>query len=345
MKDEHTAGGDRAQTLDALEPSAGRGVDADMRPPLQNSQTVASSSRPEYPLQRQLVSIVMPVWRPRRDWLLEATASALGQEQCSVELIVIDDGCEPPVEQLLAEIKDERLRVVRIEHRGVSGARNAGLAVARGAYLRFLDCDDVLEPRSTARLLSLAAGAHDVIAYGATVACDEKLRPRSTISCRLAGDALTDCLLGRFTVRFPSMLFPRAVVERIGEFDPALVMCEDGDYVLRALEHAHVRGEDRVATYYRRHRGSATADIVAGERGLQQMIRNYFERHPEQRGTLLERRARASIVLASAAAWGSQGRHREYARRLAHALMLDPAAAAGELRRRFRSTVRRRGPA
>ncbi len=287
----------------------------------------------------------MPVWRPRHDWLLGATASALAQEQCSVELVVVDDGCEPPVEQLLAEIKDDRLRVVRIEHGGVSRARNAGLAVARGAYLRFLDCDDVLEPRSTARLVSLAAGAQDVIAYGATVSCDEELRPRSTITCRLAGDALADCLLGRFTVRFPSMLFPRAVVERIGEFDLALKNCQDGDYVLRALEHAHVRGEGRVATYYRRHLGSATADIVAGERGLQLMINRYFERHPEQRGTRLERRARASILLASAAAWGSRGRHREYARRLGHALMLDPAAAAGELRRRFRSAAGRQRPA
>jgi glycosyltransferase involved in cell wall biosynthesis len=290
----------------------------------------------------ELVSIVMPVWRPRHDWLLQATASALTQEQCSVELIVVDDGCDPPVEELLAEIEDERLRVVRIEHGGVSRARNAGLAAARGAYLRFLDCDDVLEPRSTARLLSLAAGAQDVIAYGATMTCDEQLRPRSTISCTLAGDALVDCLLGRFTVRFPSMLFPRAVVDRIGEFDLALKNCQDGDYVLRALEYAHVRGEDRTATYYRRHGRSATADIAAGERGLQQMIARYFERHPDQRGTRLERRARAYVVLASAAGWGSQGRHRQYWMRLARALMLDPAAVARELRGRFQSTVRRR---
>jgi glycosyltransferase involved in cell wall biosynthesis len=342
MKDEHAAGGDGAQPFNAGEPSARRRGDADVSPPPQNTQTVAPFSRREDPRQRQLVSIVMPVWRPRRDWLVEATASALTQEQCSIELIVVDDGCEPPVEQLLTEIEDERLRVVRIEHGGVSRARNAGLAVARGAYVRFLDCDDVLEPRSTARLLSLAAGAPDVIAYGATVGCDEELRPRSTISCTLAGDALADCLLGRFTVRFPSMLFPRAVVERVGEFDVGLQNCQDGDYVLRALEHAHVRGEDRIATYYRRHGRSATADIAAGERGLQQMITRYFERHPEQRGTRLERRARAYVVLASAAGWGSQGRHREYAKRLARAFMLDPAAAARELRGRVRSTARRR---
>lgn len=286
----------------------------------------------------------MPVWLPRPDWLLDATASALAQEQCTVELVVVDDGCDPPVEQLLAEIKDPRLRLVRIEHGGVSSARNAGLAVARGAYLRFLDCDDVLEPQSTARLLSLAAGAQDVIAYGATVSCDEELRPRSTIRCTLVGDVLDDCLLGRFTVRFPSMLFPRAVVERVGDFDVALTMCEDGDYVLRALEHARVRGEERVATYYRRHESSATGDIAAGERGLQDMIRLYFDRHPEQRGTSLERRARASVALASAAAWGSRGNNGEYAKRLVKALMLDPAAAGRELARRLRSIAPARTP-
>ena len=71
------------------------------------------------------------------------------------------------------------------------------------------------------------------------------------------------------------------------------------------------------------------------------MISQYFVRHPEQRGTHLERRARASAVLASAAAWASHGDHREYAKRFAKALVLDPRAAYGELRRRVRSVAGR----
>ena len=48
--------------------------------------------------------------------------------------------------------------VVRIAHAGPGAARNAGLAIATGKWIRFVDCDDVFDPDSTARLLRLAAG-------------------------------------------------------------------------------------------------------------------------------------------------------------------------------------------
>src|SRR5689334_20479061 len=140
----------------------------------------------------------MCVWRPRPDWLLQAVESALGQRDCSIELIVVDDGSPEPVEDLLSSVKDERLRVVRIEHGGVCRARNAGIAVARGTRLRFIDGDDVLEPDSTARLLRLLGSDEDVIAYGATMFCDANLRPRRKRGARVTGRATTACLLGGF---------------------------------------------------------------------------------------------------------------------------------------------------
>lgn len=147
-----------------------------------------------------LVSIVMAAWRPRREWLLAAVGSALAQTGCRLELIVVDDGSPEPVAELLAEIEDERLRVVAVEHGGESRARNAGIEVARGDWLRFVDADDELEPGSTARLLKLAAGER-VIAYGATAVCDEDLRSAWTMRSRRSGWIAHDCLLGRWPAR------------------------------------------------------------------------------------------------------------------------------------------------
>ena len=48
----------------------------------------------------------MPVWRPRSDWLHEAVASALDESACEVELIVVDDGNEQPVAELLVDVGD-----------------------------------------------------------------------------------------------------------------------------------------------------------------------------------------------------------------------------------------------
>jgi glycosyltransferase involved in cell wall biosynthesis len=80
------------------------------------------------------VSLVMPVWRPRPDWLKQAVRAALDQLRAEVELIVVDDGCPEPVEALLAGFRDTRLRVLRVEHGGAARARNAGIAAARGQY-------------------------------------------------------------------------------------------------------------------------------------------------------------------------------------------------------------------
>lgn len=274
------------------------------------------------------VTLAMAVWRPQAEWLREAVTSALGQRDCAFELLVVDDGSPEPVEELLAELDDPRLRVVRIEHAGTAGARNAGIEHARGRLIRFLDADDVLEPGSTARLARLVGLREDVIAYGTTVVCDEELRPLRTIRSELSGDAVGPCLLGHFDVRHVSMLFPRRVVELAGPWVGAFHISEDWDFVLRALEHAEVRPDPEPATYYRRHGGSRTgvANVAAGERDRERVLQRFFERHPEQQGTSLARSAWAAAYLDRASAYAAVGERRKALRRLARAARLQPAA-------------------
>jgi glycosyltransferase involved in cell wall biosynthesis len=278
-----------------------------------------------------LVSLVMAAWRPREDWLRSAVDSALGQTRCNVEVVVVDDGSPDPVEDALSELRDPRLRVVRAEHGGECAARNRGFAEARGEYVRFIDADDVLVPDSTARLLALNGGRDDVIAYGATSVCDADLRPLWKMVSRVQGDALEACLLGRFTVRVFSMLFPRRVVQLAGEWDGAFRVSHDWDFVLRALEHATVRGDDATATLYRKHADAATTDVAAGEAGARRAIDKYFERHPAQRETRLRRRADARLNAIAARVLVSRGRRREAAGRFGSAVVADPTSVWAEL--------------
>lgn len=272
-----------------------------------------------------LVSIVMPVWRPRPEWLLAAVESVLAQRECVIELIVVDDGNQEPVAPLLGAVSDQRLRVLSISHAGEAGARNAGLAAARGTHVRYFDSDDVMPPRSTAHLLALA-GDDQVIAYGATQFCDENLRPKTLMTSDVTGDAVTACLLGRFNVRCPAMLFPRTVTERAGPWRADFGLSEDWDYVLRAVEYAPVVGSAEVVLHYRRHPGSLSrrATIAAGEEAWSRVMGGYFERHPEQRGSSLERKAKAALRLDKAVAYARSGERREAVSRLARALPLDP---------------------
>jgi glycosyltransferase involved in cell wall biosynthesis len=279
-----------------------------------------------------LVSHILPVWNAQPDWFLAAVRSVLAEDGCELELVVVDDGSDVPAERLLADVDDERLRVVRTDQAGVSRARNAGLDEARGDYVRFVDADDIVARGSTSRLLALAGGSH-VVAYGSTAYCDETLRPIWTMRCSVEGNAVQACLLGRFTVRIFSMLFPRSVVDAAGRWDPDFRVSEDWDFVLRTLEAAPVRASAPTATYYRKNRGSATGDLAAGAVGGKLVLDRYFARHPELVGSRLERRARAGVDATRARTLLSRRRLRGGMQAALRATVVSPSAIVDEARR------------
>jgi len=291
-----------------------------------------------------VVSIIMPAWRPHPDWLREAVTSVLAEDACDIELIVVDDGCPEPVAPLLQTIDDPRLRVLRIEHAGPYGARNAAIAQARGEYLRFFDCDDIAEPGSTGRLLALARSGEEVLAYGATLMCDEALMPQQTVTSSISGDAVETCVMGAFEVFVVSILFPRAVVERVGPWEEqAFTVSGDWDFVLRALEQAPVRPLGEIVTRYRRHGSSVTksARVEAGAVAAATVLGRYFDRHPERRGTALERRAYARMHLDRTLAHAARGDLRLALRHLVRAGRRRPLAAAAVAARLMTGVPRR----
>ena len=230
--------------------------------------------------------------------------------------------------RFLGPVDDPRLRVVRIEHGGTAAARNAGIAHARGRLIRFIDADDVLEPDSTARLAALIGVRNDVVAHGTTVVSDEELRPLRMIASSLEGDVVVPCLLGKFDVRHVSMLFPRRVVELAGPWFGGYHISEDWDFVLRALEHATVRGGPGTATLLQPSRGRAPASprsrsartAPGSSSGTSSATRNSAE--PASSARLL-----AAADLDPAAAYAALG-HRRGRVRLRRAARARPVQAA-----------------
>lgn len=98
-----------------------------------------------------LVSIVIPVFNAART-LPRCVRSLLGQTYSRIELIFVDDGSQDASATLCDTYarENERVRVVHQKNAGPSAARNAGLALANGKYLQFVDADDWVEPDMTA---------------------------------------------------------------------------------------------------------------------------------------------------------------------------------------------------
>ena len=92
------------------------------------------------------ISIIVPVYQVEK-YLNECIDSILAQTFTDFELILVDDGSPDSCPALCdaAAAKDSRIRVIHKPNGGVSSARNAGLDIARGNWLSFIDSDDSVE--------------------------------------------------------------------------------------------------------------------------------------------------------------------------------------------------------
>ncbi|MCH4207889.1 MAG: glycosyltransferase, partial [Solobacterium sp.] len=93
------------------------------------------------------VSVVVPVYNVE-DYLAKCIESILNQTFKDFELILVNDGSTDHSLDVIRKYEqlDERIKVVNKPNGGLSDARNAGMAIARGVYIDFVDSDDSIEP-------------------------------------------------------------------------------------------------------------------------------------------------------------------------------------------------------
>jgi CDP-glycerol glycerophosphotransferase len=104
------------------------------------------------------LSIIVPVYDVER-YLQECLDSILGQDFKDFELIAVDDCSPDGCAGILSdyEQRDDRVRVLSLDKNvGLGLARNAGLEIARGDYVWFIDSDDVLRPRTMGKVMNRA---------------------------------------------------------------------------------------------------------------------------------------------------------------------------------------------
>lgn len=185
----------------------------------------------------------------RPAFLARAIRSVLAQTWTDFELLLVDDGSEPPV-------ADPRIRVIRIEHHGVGGARAAGLDAARGAFVAYCDDDDEWTPDHLAVLHAyLAAHPEVALVYGDSWwVQDDRQGP---VAYAIDYD---DLLLARDNYIFASDVMHRADAARAaGGFDPALSAYEDWDLWLRMRRGSTLRHLPAVAGRHHWHGGNVAA--------------------------------------------------------------------------------------
>jgi glycosyltransferase involved in cell wall biosynthesis len=235
---------------------------------------------------RRVVSVVIPT-RDRLDLLQEAIGSVLSQGDVEWECIVVDDAGRDAV----PPHPDPRVRVVRNPSpRGPGGARNTGIAQARGEYIVFLDDDDRLADGALRALLRHAR--HGVITFGQwAVLGSETVDTPHDISGYRRGSLIDD------PPPLWTGIYPRATCE---EFDESFRTGEDVEFLFR-MSHTHrLQSIPELCYRYRKHAGDRVG--IRPRTRLDNRLRliekhqAWYARHPSQHAHQLARAASAAFI-------------------------------------------------
>lgn len=181
---------------------------------------------------KPLVSVIIPTYN--RGWVIqEAIDSVLDQDFSDYELIVVDDGSDDNTPAILAAY-GKKLTVLDQSNRGVSAARNRGIAAAAGQLIAFLDSDDQWLPQKLSTQVKFFQDNPDAFINQTQehwnrngVRVNPKKRHHK-FSGMIFEQSLALCLVSPSAVMIKKNLF-----DVVGVFDESLAACEDYDLWLR----------------------------------------------------------------------------------------------------------------
>ena len=180
------------------------------------------------------VSVIIPTYQ-RIDVLPRALDSVLAQTHAPAEVIVIDDGSSDGTAAML-EREYPALTTIRQPNRGVSAARNAGIAAATGEWIAFLDSDDEWRPRKLERQLDAITSAIPnipLVCHTEEIWIRDGRRVNPMDKHAKRGGWIFEHNLDMCRISPSAVLIHRSVLESVGTFDETLPACEDYDLWLR----------------------------------------------------------------------------------------------------------------
>jgi len=212
------------------------------------------------------VSIIIPLYNSEA-YIAQTIDSCLAQTHRDIEIIVVENGSTDQSYQVVKSIGDKRLSVFQISKPNAAAARNYGYHKSKGAYIVFLDADDVLAPNKIeTQLVALSKKSKGWIAscpWGKFTNSIEQACFIQQDTWRIK-DPVQWCVTswnGGGMMIPGCWLIPKSIIEQAGFWNETLTLHDDGEFMCRVLlaSKGNVFVENTVV-YYRQQSSSLSRD-------------------------------------------------------------------------------------
>ncbi|WP_298145631.1 glycosyltransferase family 2 protein [Flavobacterium sp.] len=215
-------------------------------------------------------SVIMPLYN-KEAFVLEAVNSVLQQTFADFELLVVDDASTDKSLEMLSEINDNRLKIIRNpQNLNLPKTRNVGIAAANGTVLAFLDSDDKWEPNFLAEIFQMSETFPDQAVYATSYF---KWFPQSfrTPNAALNQEARTQIstnffekAIGESPYCSSSLAIRKNVLQTLGGYNEAVTFGEDIDLCIRLhANHPLVFNPQPLAWYRQNETGQMTMSSIS----------------------------------------------------------------------------------
>ena len=193
-----------------------------------------------------LISIIMPTYN-RAALLRRAIGSVIQQTYNNWQLLVIDDGSTDGTAAVQDGLDDERIIWISRPHEGVCRTRNAGVTLAEGRYIAFLDCDNVWSSEFLSEL-------HDCLSR----AGDEVVAAYADLNLYL-DDKLVEVMQPEFNeavvfhkpqIDLNALLIKKEMLDKSGYFDVSMSKWVDYELMLRLMKHGRFKHHPKILGDY-----------------------------------------------------------------------------------------------
>lgn len=233
--------------------------------PAHPTQTNADAATP-------LVTVIIPAYKVAT--FIKATlGSVLSQTVSNSEIIVINDG-SPDTAELEQEIAPytHLITYIRQPNKGAGAARNAGLRVARGEFVAFLDGDDLWLPNFLEEQLRLvnSEGGYDLVYADAGNLVGNTLVRSTNMNANPSDGPVTpeSLIAGKCVVITSSVVARRCLILEVGLFDENFPNSQDFDLWLRLAKHgARITYQKKVLVHRRIYEASLSGNPIKSFEG------------------------------------------------------------------------------